>query len=80
MFLDLQKRKDHRTTLLAFNEVTKTFKTLKLILIGYGPEMKNILNLSKSLNIQKNVIIIKNCSNPYPFIEKGQIINSHISL
>ena len=68
------KRKDHRTTLLAFNEVTKTFKTLKLILIGYGPEMKNILNLSKSLNIQKNVIIIKNCSNPYPFIEKAKLL------
>ena len=68
------KRKDHRTTLLAFNEVSKIFKTLKLILIGYGPEMKNILNLSKSLNIQKNVIIIKNCSNPYPFIKKAKLL------
>ena len=68
------KRKDHRTTLLAFNEVAKISKKLKLVLIGYGSEMKNILNLSKLLNIKNKVIIIEKCSNPYPYIKKAKLL------
>ena len=68
------KRKDHRTTLLAFSEVSKTFKNIKLVLIGYGTEMKNIIDLSKILKINNKLIIIKKCKNPYPFIKKAKLL------
>ena len=68
------KRKDHRTTLLAFSEVSKTFKNIKLVLIGYGTEMKNIIDLSKILKINNKLIIIKKCENPSPFIKKAKLL------
>ena len=40
------KRKDHYTTLMAFKIASLKIKKLKLILIGYGPEYKNILTLT----------------------------------
>ena len=60
--------------MLAFNEIAKISKKLKLVLIGYGPEMKNIINLSKLLNIKNKVIIIEKCSNPYPYIKKAKLL------
>ena len=68
------KRKDHYTTLMAFKLASEKIKNLKLILIGYGPEYNNILNLSKKLNIAKKIIIFKKLNNPYPYIKKSNLL------
>lgn len=68
------KRKDHKTTLLAFGEVLKRYKNLKLILIGYGSELNKIKKLSKQLKINKSIIIINKCKNPYPYIKNSQLL------
>ena len=38
------ERKDHQTTLKAFQIIKKKFKKIKLILVGYRPEHKNIIS------------------------------------
>lgn len=73
------KRKDHITTLLAFKDVQKKIEDIKLVLIGYGPEIKNIKIISKKLRIQKNLKIIKKCHNPYPILRKAKLL-VHTSL
>ena len=51
------KRKDHYTTLKAFKIVLRRIKNVKLILIGYGPELKNIIGFAKNLKINPNVLV-----------------------
>ncbi len=73
------KRKDIYTTLNGFNLVASKIKNLKLILVGYGNEYKNIKNYIDKLNLKNKVIIIYNCKNPYPYIKKSDllILSSH---
>ena len=68
------KRKDHYTTLKAFKIVTKKFNRIKLILVGYGPEHKNIIKYAKYLNIYDKIIIINKTQNPYPYIRKSKLL------
>jgi len=68
------KRKDHYTTLMAFKIASLKIKKLKLILIGYGPEYKNILTLIKKLNLLNKTIIINKILNPYPYIKKSNLL------
>ena len=68
------KRKDHKTTLLAFKIVSESLKDIKLLLIGYGPELKNIITMSKNLGIYNKIKIIKKCHNPFPFLRKSNLL------
>ena len=68
------KRKDHYTTLCGFKLATQKIKKLRLILIGYGPEYKNIKNLIKKLKIEKKVIIFNKKDNVYPYIKKSNLL------
>jgi len=68
------KRKDHETTLKAFKIVVEKHKNTKLILIGYGPEKKNIINMAKNLKIYNKIIIINKTYNPYPFMKKSMLL------
>ena len=68
------ERKDHQTTLKAFQIIKKKFKKIKLILVGYRPEHKNIISLAKNLNIYKKIIIIGKTINPYPYIKKSKLL------
>jgi glycosyltransferase involved in cell wall biosynthesis len=73
------KRKDHSTTLKAFKMASEVLKDIKLLLIGYGPELKNIITMSKNLGIYNMIKIIKKCHNPFPFLRKSDllILTSH---
>ena len=68
------KRKDHETTLKAFKIVVEKHKSTKLILIGYGPEKKNIINMAKNLKIYNKIIIINKTYNPYPYMKKSMLL------
>ena len=68
------KRKDHYTTLKAFEIVLRKIKNLKLVLIGYGPELKNITNLAKNLKIYKDIIIINKTYNPYSYMKRSDLL------
>ena len=72
------KRKGIQELIISFCEALKINKDLKLILVGYGDEEKNIINLIQLKELQKNVKIIKKCLNPYPYIKKSHlfILNS----
>ena len=68
------RRKDHETTLKAFKIVVGKHKNTKLILIGYGPEKKNIINMAKTLQIYNKIIIINKTYNPYPYMKKSMLL------
>ena len=68
------KRKDHYTTLKAFKIVLRRVKNVKLILIGYGPELKNIIRFAKNLKINKNIIVINKTYNPYSYMKKSKLL------
>lgn len=72
------KRKGIQELIISFCKALKINKNLKLILVGYGDEEKNIINLIQQKELQKNVKIIKKCKNPYPYIKKSHlfILNS----
>ena len=48
--------RDLRNIIYAFQKVNKIYNKTKLLFIGYGDDLKNLKNLTKSLNIEKNVI------------------------
>ena len=68
------KRKDHETTLKAFKIIVEKHNNIKLILIGYGPEKKNIINMAKNLKIYNKIIIINKTYNPYPYMKKSMLL------
>ncbi len=68
------KRKDHQTTLKAFKIVTKKYNKIKLILIGYGEERKNIIKFAKHLSIYDKILIINKTDNPYSYIRKSKLL------
>ena len=68
------KRKDHVTTLKAFKIVKNKQKNIKLILIGYGPELMRIKSIAKDLKIKKDIIIINKTYNPYPYMKKSDLL------
>ena len=60
--------------MLAFKIVSESLKNIKLLLIGYGPELKNIITMSKNLGIYNKIKIIKKCHNPFPFLRKSNLL------
>ncbi len=68
------KRKDHKTTLKAFEIILKKIKNINLILIGYGPELNEIRLLSKKMKISKNIIIINKTYNPYKYMKRSNLV------
>lgn len=51
----LVSKKGTHILLKAFAKVLSIFPTIKLDIIGDGPELKNLLQICKTLNIEKNV-------------------------
>ncbi len=68
------KRKDHTTSLKAFKIIKKKLNNIKLILIGYGPELSKVKSLAKELEINKDIIIINKTYNPYPYMKKSNLL------
>ena len=59
---------------MAFNIVSKRIDKIKLILIGYGPERKNIISFAKKLKIYDKIIMINKTENPFSYIKKSKLL------
>ena len=62
----LEDQKDHLTLLNALLDLKKTLK-FKLLIIGNG-KMKKIKHLIQMHDLDKNVKLIKDITNPFPYI------------
>ena len=61
------KRKDLITLLKAFKVISKENQLVDLILIGYGPEKKNMIKFIRERKLNQNVFILGKKTNPYPY-------------
>ena len=68
----LEKQKDQMTLLKAVNLIKNKIR-FKLLIIGYG-SMENELKLYiKKNNLENNIKILKNISNPFPYLMKSNL-------
>ncbi len=58
----LEKRKGHQNILYAISKIKDQYPNIRYIIAGDGKEKKNLISLSKILNISKNVIFIGSVS------------------
>jgi len=56
----LDKRKGHDKILMLIKNLKAKFPKIKYVSIGFGEEEKNLLKLIKELNLEKDVIFLKN--------------------
>ena len=68
-----EDQKDHDTLLRAVNTIKKEIN-FKLLLIGTGSKELKIRNYIKLNNLNKNIKILKNITNPYPYIIKSDLV------
>lgn len=66
------KQKDHITLLKSFKILSKKIKS-KLLIIGYGPEIINIINFIKENKLSNLVKVLNFQKNPYKYIVKSDI-------
>ena len=58
----LDKRKNHEKIIMALRNLKQTYPNIIYICIGYGDEEENIKKLVKELNLEKQVLFLKNIS------------------
>ena len=51
----------------AFSQISKERNDLRLIIIGDGPEKRNVISLIREFEIDEFVDIIPYVNNPYPY-------------
>ncbi len=68
----LEKQKNHELLINTFKDVLDIFKC-NLIIIGDGTLKKDLQKKIRDLNIEKNVYILSNISNPYPFLKRSNV-------
>ena len=61
----LDKRKGHDKILMLIKNLKTRFPKIKYVSIGFGKEEKNLLKLTKELDIEKEVIFLKNIEEEY---------------
>ena len=66
----LVQQKDHLTLIKAVKNL-KTKLNIKLIIIGNGPQKKELVNFIKENNLQENIKLIKYTSNPFKYFKKS---------
>jgi len=68
----LHPQKDHKTLILAINEVLKKLDVV-LLIIGDGPEKSKLQELITTLKLNDNIILLGNQSNPYKFMKLAKL-------
>jgi glycosyltransferase involved in cell wall biosynthesis len=68
----LQKMKDHKTLILAFEELVKVVDC-RLMIIGEGEEMANLQGLIDNLRLSEVVRLAGAMENPYPYLKRADV-------
>ena len=66
-------QKDHITLLESIKYLVSKKIDIKLLIMGYGPNKKEILNYIKRQNLSKNIKIINFQNNPYKYMYKSNL-------
>ena len=66
-------QKDHMTLLKSISNVLKKKINIKILILGYGPNKKMMINFIKKNKLSKNIRIINFQKNPYKFIKKSNL-------
>ncbi len=69
----LENEKDHFTLLRAFLKISKKIN-FRLLLIGEGKNKNKIKLFTDTNKLSKNIKILSNVTNPYPYIKKSDIV------
>ena len=69
----LTDQKDQITLLKSVNHLVLKKINIKLLIIGYGPNKKEILNFIRKNNLSKNIKFINFQNNPYKYIQKSNL-------
>lgn len=64
----LTDNKGHASLLLAFGEIIKEYPKARLLIIGDGPEMPNLLELAAKLGIQNHVVFCGVQQDVFPYL------------
>tara|TARA_B100000900_G_scaffold349620_1_gene315840 strand:- start:11824 stop:12894 length:1071 start_codon:yes stop_codon:yes gene_type:complete len=68
----LEDQKDHLTLIKSINEINNKIK-IKLLIIGNGSKQIELLEIIKNMNLEKNIKILNNVTNPFPYIIKADL-------
>jgi len=69
-FLEL---KNYDILIKAFSEFCHSMPQAELLLIGGGPELKSLIQLTKKLNIYERVAFVQEVDNPYSYLKRSHI-------
>jgi glycosyltransferase involved in cell wall biosynthesis len=72
----LDKQKDFKTLILAYNIIYKKFDNIKLVILGEGILYAEIKNLIENLGLTNQVILPGFISNPFPWIKSAEMLVS----
>ena len=67
----LTKQKNHKFLIQNFKNILNTFPTLKLVILGDGELKKDLINQSKKLNIQDNIMFKGYVKNVYKYYKNA---------
>lgn len=68
----LEDQKDHHTLIKGINSIKNKIK-IKLLIIGSGKLQEQLSSLIKDFQLEKNIKILNNILNPYPYILKSDL-------
>ncbi len=69
----LVERKQNSTLIKAFSQVSQEFDHWELCILGDGPELKNLQNLSNELGVANKVTFAGHSSDPYSYYQNADI-------
>ena len=72
----LEEQKDHRTLIKAINFI-KDKINIKLLIIGNGKLQNKLDQFIKTNKLERNIKILNNITNPYPYIKIRFILFYH---
>ena len=68
----MEDQKDHHTLIKGINSIKNKIK-IKLLIIGSGKLQEQLSSLIKDFRLEKNIKILNNILNPYPYILKSDL-------
>ena len=69
----LSSEKDYKTSILSIAKLKKKIKNIKFYILGEG-ELKELIDFTKSLGLEKDIFFLGYLNNPYPIIKKANVL------